>query len=601
MHNKINIGIEIDLQKLLDTRLLIQASSGGGKSFLVRKLAESIGNKYQQIIIDTEGEFVTLREKFDFAVVSKNGDIPISIRYAETLAHKLLETKLSAIIDLYELKHHERILFVKRFLDAMVNAPKELWHPCFVFLDEAHLYAPETAKSESASAVIDLCTRGRKRGFACILSTQRLSKLSKDASAEAFNKMIGGTAQDIDQKRAGDELGFTNKKDVIALRELKPGEFYGFGPAIKNEVTKFKVAPVVTTHLQSGKRLTETPPVPKAIKKILGSLQDIPIEAEKELSTKQQLLSEITRQNGEINKLKKQIGKPAEVKDLYEPSEVTKKRNAEHAAQIKLRDAEIKKLQFNNKNLGKTIDTLVALKKKYVGAEGKAKLFLDEMDSHADSSLYSVMPDNNNLSNTVKKDQPTKKDYSDRTTLGHGFSPVHANEFLPPGNNFQSKNSSGNNITGGALRMLRAAAMYHPGKITKMRMASLAGLSYSSGSFGTYIGTLKREGLITADKNEFLITDEGLTRVGDFDPLPTDPETLINMWCNVVGSLSGAARILRAVTDAYPEKLTKEQVGEKVSMSYTSGSFGTYLGTLKRNGLIVVDKNTIRAADEIFL
>ena len=76
--SEINIGIQINLQKLLDTRLLIQAGSGGGKSYALRKVIESIGNQVQQIIIDPEGEFVTLREKFDFALVSKGGDIPLS-------------------------------------------------------------------------------------------------------------------------------------------------------------------------------------------------------------------------------------------------------------------------------------------------------------------------------------------------------------------------------------------------------------------------------------------------------------------------------------------------------------------------------------------
>lgn len=307
MNQIINIGIPIDLQKLLDTRLLIQAGSGGGKSYLLRKLIESIGKNVQQIILDPEGEFVTLREKFDFVLIGKGGDIPLNLKYAETLAHKLLENNLSAIVDLYELKHHERILFVKRFLDAIVNAPKELWHPCFVHIDEAHIFCPESSKSESMSAVIDICTRGRKRGFAAILATQRLSKLHKDAAAECMNKMIGSTGLDIDRKRAGEELGMTKKEDILNLRQLLPGEFYAFGPAIKNEVTKFKVLPVITTHLQSGKRISTVIPQPDAIKKILSKLSDIPEEAEKELTTKQQLQTEVVRLRNELKKSAKPV------------------------------------------------------------------------------------------------------------------------------------------------------------------------------------------------------------------------------------------------------------------------------------------------------
>lgn len=51
-----------------------------------------------------------------------------------------------------------------------------------------------TFHAESAGAVIDLATRGRKRGQCAVIATQRLSKLHKDAAAEMKNKLIGGTS-----------------------------------------------------------------------------------------------------------------------------------------------------------------------------------------------------------------------------------------------------------------------------------------------------------------------------------------------------------------------------------------------------------------------
>jgi hypothetical protein len=41
-------------------------------------------------------------------------------------------------------------------------------------------------------------SQGRKRGFAGIIATQRLSKLHKDAAAEANNVIIGRTWLDAD-------------------------------------------------------------------------------------------------------------------------------------------------------------------------------------------------------------------------------------------------------------------------------------------------------------------------------------------------------------------------------------------------------------------
>jgi len=140
---KLNNNDSIDLQSLINTRLLIQANSGGGKSWLLRRILEQSHSKIQQIIIDLEGEFSTLREKHDYILVGKGGDVQIDTRNASLLARKLLQLNASAIIDLYELHHHERKHFLKLFLESMINAPKELWHPCLVIIDEAHVFCPE--------------------------------------------------------------------------------------------------------------------------------------------------------------------------------------------------------------------------------------------------------------------------------------------------------------------------------------------------------------------------------------------------------------------------------------------------------------------------
>lgn len=225
-------SIRIDLPTLIDTRLLVQANSGGGKSWLLRRLLEQSHGTVQQFVIDLEGEFATLREKYDYILAAKEGDTLAEPRSAALLAKRLLELHVSAILDLYELSHQERKHFVRLFLTAMINAPKNLWHPCLVMIDEAHVFAPQTGQSEAMEAVIDLATRGRKRGYCAVLATQRLSKLHKDAVAEMNNKLIGRTGLDIDRKRAAEELGFTAKEDALSLRNLAPGEFYAFGPAI---------------------------------------------------------------------------------------------------------------------------------------------------------------------------------------------------------------------------------------------------------------------------------------------------------------------------------------------------------------------------------
>jgi uncharacterized protein len=116
----------------------------------------------QQIVIDLEGEFASLREKFDYILVGKDGDTPADLNSANLLARKLLELNVSTILDVYELPLKDRRRFVRLFLEGMIHAPKELWHPCLVVIDEAHVFCPEKDPSESAEAVIiELCVHKR--------------------------------------------------------------------------------------------------------------------------------------------------------------------------------------------------------------------------------------------------------------------------------------------------------------------------------------------------------------------------------------------------------------------------------------------------------
>ena len=156
-------GVKLDLPRLLITRMLIQANSGGGKSWLLRKLFEATAGLVQQLIVDPEGEFASLREKHDLVIIAAaGGDAAAHPRTAALLAHRLLETEASAVLDISELKAHDRHAFVRIFFESLIDAPKALRHPVLVALDEAQLFAPEKGQgeSEATEAVIDIATRG---------------------------------------------------------------------------------------------------------------------------------------------------------------------------------------------------------------------------------------------------------------------------------------------------------------------------------------------------------------------------------------------------------------------------------------------------------
>ena len=296
--------LQIKLPLLIDSRMLLCANSGAGKSYAIRKLIEEAGSNVMSIILDVEGEFKTLREKYDFLLIGQTGDVPISIKAAHLLPAKLMELNVSTIIDISDFKMHDRILYVKRFLEALMELPRKFWQPCLVIVDEAHMYCGQQEKQDSTHAVIDLMTRGRKRGYCGILATQRIAKLHKDAAAEANFYLVGRTSLDIDMNRSAEILGFATKVDKLSLRTLAPGEFYFFDPRSDHGIEKVKIAKVQTTHPKVGMDLRGkiTPPTEK-IKAMLSKLNDLPKEAEQKAKTIEELQKQVRELHRESKKL----------------------------------------------------------------------------------------------------------------------------------------------------------------------------------------------------------------------------------------------------------------------------------------------------------
>jgi len=556
-----NKPIEIDLPRLIETRLLVQANSGGGKSWLLRRLLEQTHGKVQQIVLDLEGEFSTLREKYDYLLIGKDGDIPIQLKIAQLLPKRLLEHHASAIIDLYELKHHERIMFVRRFLDTLVNLPKTHWHPCLIIVDEAHIFCPEKGKSESMGSVIDLCTRGRKRGYCAILATQRLSKLHKDAAAECNNKLIGRTGLDVDMKRVSDELGFTSKAQALKLRELDPGEFFAFGPAISRSIIKIMVGNVQTIHPKPGSRhLVSTPPATSKIKKILSKLIDLPKEAEEELKTVEDL-------KRKIRELKIELRKKPKPEQIVDQSAI-RRTQMEIERKYKTHIAELRKdCEYNARKMNG-----------YIKGYEQIGLILNKfLENPIKIKPTPTLPKGNSIKIPAIADPQSQSKDQAPTTPSESAIPLRA----------------------GAMKMLKAAAMFHPKEITRQQIATVAGFSAKGGTFNTYLSELKRNGWITESYKRLQVTDDGLEAAGDVDPLPTDSESIIEMWAGKFRQ--GAARMLRTVAERYPEPITKDELGELTDFTPSGGTFNTYLSELRRNNLIKVNGTEIIATKELFL
>ncbi|WP_336489965.1 ATP-binding protein [Methylobacterium nigriterrae] len=251
----------LDLEELLATRLLVQGNSGSGKSHLLRRLLEQSAGQVQQVVIDPEGDFVTLSEAYGHVVVD-GGHAESDL---QAIAARVRAHRVSVVLNLESLDMEAQMRACAAFLGGLFEAERDHWYPVLVVVDEAQIFAPaaagdvsDEARKVSLGAMTNLMCRGRKRGLAGIVATQRLAKLAKNVAAEATNFLMGRTFLDIDMARAADLLGL-DRRGAERFRDLARGEFVALGPALSRRPLALRIGPVATAARSGSPKLIPLP------------------------------------------------------------------------------------------------------------------------------------------------------------------------------------------------------------------------------------------------------------------------------------------------------------------------------------------------------
>src|SRR5215475_14308169 len=262
----------LDLEELLATRLLVQGNSGSGKSHLLRRLLEQSAPWVQQAIIDPEGDFVALADRFGHLVINAEDHTERGLQVAGERARI---HRVSTVLNLEGLDAENQMRRAAAFLGGLFEAARDHWYPMLVVVDEAQLFAPavagevsDEARKLSLGAMTNLMCRRRKRGLAGVVATQRLAKLAKNVAAEASNFLMGRTFLDIDMARAADLLGM-DRRQAEMFRDLKRGNFVALGPALSRRPLPIQIGSVETSARSSSPKLMPLPNAPQDVEDLI--------------------------------------------------------------------------------------------------------------------------------------------------------------------------------------------------------------------------------------------------------------------------------------------------------------------------------------------
>lgn len=176
--------------------MAVLGNKGAGKSNIMAVMAEEAhANQIPFIYFDPNGDAASLRQLGDDVVVIgdvdhdeplRRADYPLGVAVRDPMqfVDLMLKDGYSLIVDLTE--GDDELLSQQAFqglIECHFKRAGKLRTPAFIFVDEAHVFAPQSgaSKVEKASkrALGKVASDGRKRGMMLVVATQRMTYLDK--------------------------------------------------------------------------------------------------------------------------------------------------------------------------------------------------------------------------------------------------------------------------------------------------------------------------------------------------------------------------------------------------------------------------------------
>ncbi len=223
---KISPNIHLTLQNVIGKCIAILGIRGSGKTNTSAVILEELlKNKFPMTIVDIDGEYWGLKEKYEILVVgkSKNVDIEVNVEHAEQIAELSISKNIPIILDMSGFLYEDTYEFLLRYMREIWDLAGKYRKPYEIILEEAHEFIPQGIKNDLKEILTKITLRGRKRGLGIIIISQRSAKVEKDVLTQAEILFLHKVVHPIDKKVYNDILPVSGKKVSKMISELKQG------------------------------------------------------------------------------------------------------------------------------------------------------------------------------------------------------------------------------------------------------------------------------------------------------------------------------------------------------------------------------------------
>jgi len=545
-------------------KIAFLARTGAGKTYAASKLVEQMLTAGAQVIVvDPVGVWYGLRLKADGKrpgynipiLGGEHGDIQLEASAGTLIADVAVERGQSMVLDVSTMRKAHATRFVTDFAEQFFHRKKGKKSPVHVIFEEAQRFVPQFSKGKErlVGAVEDIVKVGRNYGIGTTLISQRPQAINKDVLNQTEMLVvlqISGPQERKAIKAWINEKG-ADESPLDTLDELDVGEAVVWSPSWLRVLQQVSIGKKVTYDASA------TP-----------DFDSMPYVKTKPLSV------------GDLQRLEDAMGDMVEEQKARDPVHLQRRiRELEHqCTQLRLDASKVKtktKVQkvpaLTDRQLDRIAHLIERAENIGIKLSNEALTLTNALKSvqHAKERpvQVEVLADSRGLPDTITTVTAKPKRTAPKPVSG--------------------------NLRKGARKMLSYLLTFQDWGLTKKQLATVVGMSYKSGTFNQYLAQLKKDDLIRVQGDRFHITHAGESWADQVaPPAPHTTRTMLDIWMPVLRA--GARGILELIVGEN-QRLTRDQIADKLDMSYKSGTFNQYLALLKSCELIRVDNGVFYA------
>lgn len=574
--------------------IAVLANRGGGKSAFTHLLVERMhSGGLPVVVLDVKGDWWGIRSSADgsgpglpFVIFGGDrGDVALEPTAGELLADLIVDERIPAVLDMSHMSKTAARSFATAFAERLYRRNRD---PLHVVIEEADVLVPQRASAETArllGAMEDLAKRGRHRGLGMTLVSQRGQEVAKSVldlmETVVLLRMTGPRSIKAVQEWISvnaDQDAVTAREVIASLPTLETGEGWVWSPGYLRLLTRahFPLFSTFDSHAT---------PKPGQVRVVPAARANIDLDR---LGREIAATRERARDNdprvmrARLDELKRQVA------DAEERAAVARAAQALLAEQLAERDREVAELR-------ERVDELQASRAPNVQSMESLRSAINLIGTAIDDLSAEPAPAPLAPRITVRPRDAQRRPAVQETPPGMSGAPESvAARSAAPGQATGPLGGAPPQFRKGALRMLTSLARMAPLRLTKAQWGMVAQIRHTGGTWSTYLGELRRAGLLDESPAGFTLSQAGWDYLG----CRPDPMTAAELQEHYLGILrAGAGRMLQACIDAYPYGLTRDELARAAEVSASGGTFSTYLGELRRNGLVSQAGDIITATD----